>query len=334
MRIDILINGNAGRANQLEIETRVRRVLFRCELHFHAPGTIESMRAVIESAAEAGSDYLIVSGGDGTLNACLAPLIKRYHSGLRIPPVCLVPVGTANDLAFTLNTPRRIERAARAILEGKVDNVNVLEITSAGKTAHMITNGGLGIPAETAENANRLRSWVKREARNPSTSANRQRIFKLGEKIISRAGPKIYEVLLIRDLARWDSESWELELEIEGCPSIRTQAPFILFNNQPSLAGGILTAPLTSHADGKFNVLLGHPTRLFPQVKAIWDMRQGRVPNPEDCPSYETPALKLRVSEKSRPLTFFGDGEILHKDVREISVRCLHPGIPFVRMPL
>lgn len=332
MRVDILINGNAGHVNRTEIETRVKRVLFRCDLHFHSPTSIETMREIIERVSEAGSECLMVGGGDGTLNSCLEPIMRRYHSGKRIPPICLVPVGTANDLAFTLKIPRRIEKAARAVLEGKVENVNVLEITSGGKVAHMITNGGLGIPAETAENANHLRSWMKSEAANDTSSANRKRIFKLGEKLISRVGPKIYEILLIRNVALWKTENWDVELEIEGRPPFRTRAPFILLNNQPSLAGGFVTAPLTTHSDGVFNIMTVEPTLLGGQLKAIWDIRRGRVPPANICPTYETKSMRLSVSDTSLPLTFFGDGEILHKDVREIEVKCLHPGIPFIRM--
>lgn len=332
MRVDLFINGNAGYADRSEIETRVRRVLFRCDLHFHAPTRIDEMQDIIERVIEAGSECLIISGGDGTLNACLAPIMRRYHSEKRIPPLCIVPVGTANGLAFTLNIPRRIEKAARAVLEGKVENINILEITSGSKVAHMITNGGLGVPAETAENANQLRSWIKQEAANPKNSQNRQRLFRLGEKIISRAGSKIYELLLIRDVAKWETESWNVKLEIRGHPTLHTHAPFILVNNQPSLAGGFVPAPLTTHGDGVFNLMTVEPIRKGAQMKAIWDIRQGRVPHKSICPTYETQSMRISVSDTSRPLTFFGDGEILHKDVRELEVKCLHPGIPFIRM--
>jgi hypothetical protein len=40
----------------------------------------------------------------------------------------------------------------------------------------------------------------------------------------------------------------------------------------------------------------------------------------------------MTATDKSKPLTFFGDGEILHRDAREITVRCIPNGIPVVTM--
>lgn len=332
MRVDIIINGQAGYADRVEIETHVRRVLFRCELHFHSPPTIEAMRETIERVCELGSESLIISGGDGTLNSSLTPIIRRYKENLFVPPICLVPVGTANDLASHMGIPKKIEKAARAVLEGRVKTVDVIEITCGDEVSHMITNGGLGIPAETAKNANAFRSWVKKRARESAPFSRNGLIFKLGEKLIARAGKKIYELLLIRDVVRWDTRSWDVTLEIPGREPFRTSAPFILINNQPCVGGSFVTAPLTTNSDGLFNVLLIEPTEIAPQMKAIMDIRFGKTPDEKTCPSFETSSLKLTATHEERSLTFFGDGEILHRDVREISVKCLHPGIPLVTM--
>jgi YegS/Rv2252/BmrU family lipid kinase len=64
---------------------------------------------------EAGVDRLVIAGGDGTLNEVL--------NGLRDPtrlPVALLPTGTANLIARDLKLPRRPDRVADLVVEGRV----------------------------------------------------------------------------------------------------------------------------------------------------------------------------------------------------------------------
>ncbi|MBC7387392.1 MAG: hypothetical protein H7301_14665 [Cryobacterium sp.] len=332
MRVDILINGNAGQSNQREIIARVSSVLFRCDLRFHHPDSILAMQDTLSQACEEGSECLIISGGDGTLNATLEPMMERFLAGQTIPPICLVPVGTANDLAGSLRTPRRIEKAARAALEGKLKPIDVIEVSSEKNKRYMLTNGGLGIPAQAALQANRLRSLVREKAHGSRKSLFSRKLYHFGENIMSRAGSKIYDVLAVREMLGWEPGRWDISVEADGRAPFRTQAPFIFVNNQPGIAGKFTSAPLTTNNDGTFNFLLMNLTELVPQLKAMAVMRAGRELSRKACPSFETRFVRLTAESGSKGLTFFGDGEILHEGVRELSIRCLHPGIPFLVM--
>lgn len=330
MRVDVIMNSKAGYMNRSVIQQKVQQVLFRCDLHFHIPSSIEEMRQTILDCVELGTEFFMICGGDGTLNACLSPLIKLRSQGIPTPPICIISSGTANDLASEMGISNRIEEAARAILEGGVKLVDVIEIQAQGKTSYMITNGGMGIPAQTARRANVLRAWIKKQAAK-SDSLFLKTAYGLGKKVIEAAGPKIYELLLVGDVTSWSTDRWEVSIDIPGKAEITTRAPFIMINNQPKIGGKFAPAPFTSNSDGTFNVLLINPTQLLPQVKAILDIRMGKVPDIGTCPSFETPSLRIRAKENSR-LTFFGDGEILHRNTQELTLRCIHPGIPVVTM--
>jgi diacylglycerol kinase family enzyme len=119
-----------------------------------------------------------------------------------------------------------------------------------------------------------------------------------------------------------------VSIELENGKHIETSAPFIMVNNQPGLGGKYVPAPLTSNTDGTFNIMLLDSPLLHRQAQALFDIRRGRLPDEAYCPRFETSAAVFRSKGKARDLTFFGDGEILHKQVREIEVRCRKHALP------
>jgi YegS/Rv2252/BmrU family lipid kinase len=76
------------------------------------------LTALIEAEAPR-ADCIVVMGGDGSINAALPGVLK---AGL---PLGILPAGTANDLARTLNLPTDIPAAVRVIAEGVTKPVDV-----------------------------------------------------------------------------------------------------------------------------------------------------------------------------------------------------------------
>jgi diacylglycerol kinase (ATP) len=64
-------------------------------------------------------NLIIIGGGDGTLNAAVEPVLS---AGL---PLGVLPLGTANDLARTLQIPTRADDAAQVILDGRIKNIDL-----------------------------------------------------------------------------------------------------------------------------------------------------------------------------------------------------------------
>jgi diacylglycerol kinase family enzyme len=191
----------------------------------------------------------------------------------------------------------------------------------------MVTNGGIGVPAQTAQSANIFREWVRTKASDEGLPPLAKSVFQIGRRLIELAGSKIYELILLREVTQWDHSSWEVEIEVPGKTQFETQAPFILINNQPSIGGKFRTAPFTNNSDGTFNILLVKPKEIVKQTRAVLGIRMGRIPDVGPYESFETEWVRFKAKDKSRPFIFFGDGEILHREVREIEVRCIHPGL-------
>jgi len=64
-------------------------------------------------------DMIVVGGGDGTLSAAAAGVMKVKR------PLGILPTGTANDLARTLGIPVALEDAIRVIAEGGTRSIDV-----------------------------------------------------------------------------------------------------------------------------------------------------------------------------------------------------------------
>lgn len=76
---------------------------------------------IIRRAADT-ADLVVLGGGDGTLSSAAPVLIE---TGL---PLGILPLGTANDLARTLDIPIGTAEAAQVIVEGQLRRIDVGEV--------------------------------------------------------------------------------------------------------------------------------------------------------------------------------------------------------------
>ncbi|MCM5558331.1 lipid kinase [Pleomorphomonas sp. JP5] len=97
------------------------------------------------------ADFVVIAGGDGSLNAAAPALIE---SGL---PLGILPGGTANDLARTLGLPLDMVGAARVIAGGRIRAIDVGEVN--GKPFFNVAS--LGMSASLADRLTRetKRRW-------------------------------------------------------------------------------------------------------------------------------------------------------------------------------
>ncbi|NGZ76238.1 diacylglycerol/lipid kinase family protein [Saccharibacillus alkalitolerans] len=95
---------------------------------------------------ERGGDYdlLLLLGGDGTVHEC----INGAAAAARAPEIAVLPGGTCNDFARTLQLPMQVGRAAEEVLAGRVLDTDVGTING-----RIFTNFvGIGLITETSEN--------------------------------------------------------------------------------------------------------------------------------------------------------------------------------------
>lgn len=86
-------------------------------------------------------DSVVVGGGDGTLNAIVDSLVEMAL------PLGILPLGTANDLARTLNIPQTIPEACQVIAGGYLKYIDLGWVN--GK--HFFNVASLGLSVEITE---------------------------------------------------------------------------------------------------------------------------------------------------------------------------------------
>ncbi len=96
-------------------------------------------------AIESGADAVFACGGDGTVHEVLQGVVGS-HATLGV-----IPLGTANSLAWDLRVPRNPVKAARAALRGEELRVRVGSVCCQGEegrqSRYFIMNVGIGMDA-------------------------------------------------------------------------------------------------------------------------------------------------------------------------------------------
>ncbi len=107
-----------------------------------APGAAGEVAA---QAIESGTDTVFACGGDGTIHEVLQGIIGSQAA------LGVIPLGTANSLAWDLRLPRSPVAAARAAVHGERLRVRLGKVCCQGETGrcsrYFIMNVGIGMDA-------------------------------------------------------------------------------------------------------------------------------------------------------------------------------------------
>jgi YegS/Rv2252/BmrU family lipid kinase len=96
-------------------------------------------------------DLVIVGGGDGTLNAAVDGLVETKL------PLGILPLGTANDLARTLDIPTHLRDACQVIVAGHQEQIDLGWVN--GKHFFNVASLGLSVQITRKLDKNLKRRW-------------------------------------------------------------------------------------------------------------------------------------------------------------------------------
>jgi diacylglycerol kinase (ATP) len=146
MRVVIVSNPSSGSAGS-EVVDEIAATLGRAgDVERVEPESPELFDVELKAAAGEAT-HVVVAGGDGTMNLSVNALADRLDD----VTFALVPMGTGNDLARTLDLPLEPSEAARAIVDGRETSIDV-SAASSSSAERLFVNACLGgFPVEVDE---------------------------------------------------------------------------------------------------------------------------------------------------------------------------------------
>jgi diacylglycerol kinase (ATP) len=230
------------------------------------------------SAALAGTDLLVVVGGDGSVNEIVNGL-----AGLdRQPDVALVPRGTGWDFSRTFGIPRGIEEAAKVALSGATRVLDIGRVTyrswdGVERVLHFANVASAGMGGAVAQRAN--------------------------ETTKALGGKTSYLLATLAVFARWKAPVVHLTVDGERRDANMHE---VIVANAKYLGGGMKMCPDAEPDDGLFDVLaLGDLTKMD-LVRTMPKLYNGtHLPHPKA----ELLRGKLVTIDSETPIPIQLDGE-------------------------
>ena len=225
-------------------------------------------------------DVLVVGGGDGTVSCAAARV-----AGTRTVLVVL-PLGTANDFARTLEIPTDVEAAVRAVLAGEVVDVDLGRVNG-----HAFVNvASLGLSVAVTQ---RLTPSLKR-----------------------RLGPVAYPVATLA--AFRGHRGFSARLELDGHETLELDDLLqVAVGNGRHYGGGNTVAPNASLDDHLLDVYAIERGRLADHVSIARLLRSGRFVEHERVRHLTTRRVRV-ITDETLPVNL--DGEIATTTPAEFTV--------------
>jgi diacylglycerol kinase (ATP) len=221
MKALVIFNPEAG-----SVENR-QRILAKLKLL--RPMVVSTTRKTGEAeklareATRGGCNYIVVAGGDGTLNE----VVNGVARAKRRPQIGIVPLGTGNDFARTLGLPPSLEENIDILRAGKTRAVDIVRVRS-----------------------NRIRYFVNVSAGGFSGIVS----DKMTPEIKHNWGPFAYVRGAAAALPKL--RAYKTRVVLDGDEDFSTALYNVAIANGRFVAGGLPIAPEADPGDGLLDVIL------------------------------------------------------------------------------
>jgi diacylglycerol kinase (ATP) len=289
-RVAVVVNTAARRgARALPlVEQALRGVAAEVVVHaVHGGG---ELLEALSAAMGAAPDLLVVGGGDGTIG-CAAELVAHTDTTLGV-----LPLGTANDFARTLEIPADLAAAVDTVVHGRVVDVDLGRVD--GRAYLNVASVGLSVAV-----TQRLTPGLKRRLGRFAYPAATLGAYRSHRPFAARLELDDGTVLDLRDLMQ------------------------VGVGNGRHYGGGLTVAPNASIDDHLLDVYAVEQGRLRDHVSVARLLRTGHLVEHDRVHHVTTRRLRLVTDE---PLPVNLDGEIAAATTAtfEVDRNALHVVVP------
>jgi diacylglycerol kinase (ATP) len=213
-------------------------------------------------------ELVIVGGGDGTLNCAIEGLIDTKL------PLGILPMGTANDLARTLEIPTDLSAACQVIASGKVRLIDLGWVNGQ----HFFNVASLGLSVQITQ---RLTKDVKQ-----------------------RWGVLAYAFTALQTI--WESRPFRAEIKVNN-QSFNVKTIQIAIGNGRYYGGGMTVAEDATIDDRRLDLYSLETKKWWEIIALLPAMRQGNHNSWPNVRALHAQEIEINTS-KRRPINT--DGEI------------------------
>jgi diacylglycerol kinase (ATP) len=245
----VITNDDAGTAHDDALESALGILREKCSVDVQSTSQPGQLDGVLQRA---GSRRIVVAGGDGSLHAVVAALYRRHELDHKV--VGLLPMGTGNDFARSLDIPLDVEEAARVVLDGEVRPMDLI-VDELGEI--VVNNVHVGAGAQAS------RRGVRWKERLHKVGVGRVNLGRLG-----------YPIGAVQ--AAFQPPSVHMHVEVDGRVVTDVDRPVLMvaIGNGANVGGGTEVTPEADPEDGKVDVMISHA--VGPLAKLGYALRLSR----------------------------------------------------------
>lgn len=246
---------------------------------------------LVRAAVLEGFSPILIAGGDGSIGEAVNGLMSAEGSGICLPALGILPLGTANDLVYGLKLPTGLGEAVQVITSGKTRRVDLCQVNER----YFINNSAVGIEPYITLVQQRI-GWIK--------------------------GMLRYLVAAVRGIM--DRPAWQAQMEWDG-GSYEGPVSLVTVGNGPRSGGVFYMSPHADPHDGQLTVVFGYrKTRREMLALLPKATRPGPGSYAESPGMREINMTHLRVHLEN-PSPAHTDGEIFSTAIHDLEYS-IHPG--------
>jgi YegS/Rv2252/BmrU family lipid kinase len=245
----VITNADAGTADEEALEAALAILRESCSVEVQATSKPGELDGVLHRA---GSRRIVVAGGDGSLHAVVSALHRRHE--LHDAVVGLLPMGTGNDFARSIDIPLDIEDAARVVLSGEARRMDLI-VDELGDV--VVNNVHVGAGAQASRRGARWKEQLGKVG--------------MGRVNLGRLG---YPIGALQ--SAFLPPSVHMHVEVDGAVVTDVDRPVLMvaIGNGANVGGGTEITPEADPRDGKVDVMISHA--VGPAAKVGYALRLSR----------------------------------------------------------
>ena len=273
--IEVIINAGSGSVEGEETARRLAELFAEngVEANILMARSGDEIVGFAEKAAVGDAEIIVAGGGDGTISAVAARVIKARKT------LGILPLGTLNNFSKDLRISQDLAEAARVIAEGKTKQIDVGEVN--GRI--FVNNSSIGL--------------------YPSLVLRRERQQRLGRGKWSAAFWAALKILK-------RSPFFAVKLETESGERI-VKTPFVFIGNNEYEMDFFNIGRRACLDDGKLSVYFLHKSGRRGLFMLALRTLFGRLRQTKDFEEINTGKITIETRKKHLPVAFDGEVEFL-----------------------